>query len=388
MEVKEMNLEQVEARLSEIKASLESEENLETLKALEEEVRALKEQRDNLQAIEARKKAMEDVAKGVGTEKRNFTEEQKGKKTMDYTARSAEYKSAWLKKLAGNVNGAPMFGELTEEETRAFTFVTTNTSAVVPTVILERIEDLLNNDAPIYEDAQKMSIAYGAELPRVKAIVAGDAAVTAEGQPNADEEDTFDSLPLVGVEIKKHIRMSRQMQFQSIDAFEEWVVGHLARRIAVAKESYIISQLADATYGIATENQLTATTLTAAELRTAMGLLRGNGARKIYANSKTIWGTIAGLVDNSGNALFMPSSMDTPFDGRVYGAEVRRDDNLADNVVYIGIPTQIIANEAIAFDVTPQLATDGSLARLFVGYSLFAAGLTDPKGFVKLTLGE
>ena len=72
----------------------------------------------------------------------------------------------------------------------------------------------------------------GFGVPRHTAIAAGDAAATDEGVANSDEQDTFVLLPLDGVELKKHIKITRKMEFQSIDAFEDWIVDHLAARIA------------------------------------------------------------------------------------------------------------------------------------------------------------
>ena len=140
-------------------------------------------------------------------------------------------------------SGKKLFGELTQKEERAFTFVTENTGAVVPTEILNRIVSLVDNDSPIYLDSSKSNMVFGFEIPRLKSIDAGEAKVVNEGEANDDEQDSFDNISLAGVEIKKHIVMSRKMQFQSIKAFEDWVVVHLSERIRVAKEKYIIEQL-------------------------------------------------------------------------------------------------------------------------------------------------
>lgn len=377
MEIKNMNMSDIEARMAEIRSEMESESA--DLDALTEEVKRLKERKAELEsAAEKRSKILEEVgsAPAARTFKTDRSEER-------FTVASPEFASAWWKQLATDARGKKMFGELSDVEERAFTFVTTNTPDVVPTEVMDRIVELIDNDSPIYDDSYKSNMRFGFSLPRHKSITAGDAKNVTEGAANDDEQDTFDSLDLPGVEIKKHIVMSRKMEFQSIDAFKEWVLTHLAARIRVAKEKYLISQLGQTTTGIETGNVLTAAALTDAELRKCLALLRGSGTRVLYANSDFIWNTLAGLEDEGGDKLFIPSAMNDPIvEGRVYGTIVKRDSNIPDDTFYIGYPNKILSNEFILFDITPQIE-DKTLNRIFVGYSLFDGGLEDPKAFVK-----
>lgn len=372
-------IEEIDKRLSEIKAELDGDCDVD---ALEKEVRGLKEERKTLMdMLEKRKQLQNEVANGAGEVIRGFKPETEEKR---YDASSPEYKTAWLKNMAMDSRGKKLFGNLTKEERAAFTFTTANTGEVVPTEIMNRIVSLVDNDSPMYDDSFKSNLVYGFEIPRLKSIDAGDAKNVTEGAANDDEQDTFDSIALPGVEIKKHIVMSRKMQFQSIQAFEDWVVTHLAERIRVAKETYILSQLAKSgTVGIDSGNVISAAACTDEEIRKALGLLRGSGERVLYANSNFIWNTLAGLETTEGDKLFIPNPMADPLvEGRVYGTAVKRDSNIPDDTFYIGYPKKILSNEFILFDITPQIE-DKTLNRIFVGYSLFDAGLEDPKAFVK-----
>ena len=372
-------IEEIDKRLSEIKAELDGDCDVD---ALEKEVRGLKEERKTLMdMLEKRKQLQNEVANGAGEVIRGFKPETEEKR---YDASSPEYKTAWLKNMAMDSRGKKLFGDLTKEERAAFTFTTANTGEVVPTEIMNRIVSLVDNDSPMYDDSFKSNLVYGFEIPRLKSIDAGDAKNVTEGVANDDEQDTFDSIALPGVEIKKHIVMSRKMQFQSIQAFEDWVVTHLAERIRVSKETYILSQLAKSgTVGIDSGNVISAAACTDEEIRKALGLLRGSGERVLYANSNFIWNTLAGLETTEGDKLFIPNPMADPLvEGRVYGTAVKRDSNIPDDTFYIGYPKKILSNEFILFDITPQIE-DKTLNRIFVGYSLFDAGLEDPKAFVK-----
>ena len=371
---------EIETRLAQIRQEMEQDGA--DLDALTEEVRKLKAELAQIEAAaEKRRKLREEVTNGVGTTVvRTFGQEQTA---CAYTADSEEYRRAWLKNIAIDARGNRLFGALTDEEQRAFTLLTSNTEAVVPTAIMNRIVELVDSDSPIYDDSTKSSMVSGFSIPRHNPITAGDAKKVDEGAANDDEQDDFDSIDLPGVEIKKHIVMSRKMQFQSISAFEDWLVTHLAARIRVAKEKYLIQQLEDPTKGIEAGNKIQAAALSDAEMRKALSLLRGNGQRVLYANSNTIWNTIAGLENEKGEKLFIPNSMSDPVvEGRVYGSLVKKDGNIPDDTFYVGYPKKLLSNNFIEFDITPQIENK-TLNRIFVGYSLFDGGLEDPKAFVK-----
>jgi HK97 family phage major capsid protein len=237
----------------------------------------------------------------------------------------------------------------------------------------------------MYNDASKSAMVQGFQIPRHTAIAAGDAAATNEGAANSDEQDTFDYLPLAGVEIKKHIVISRKMKWQSISAFEDWIVTHIAERIGVAKEARILSQLGDATYGIAAANVATGVEATDANIRAKLGLVRGTGAKVLYANAYTIWNILAGINDGAGNKAFIPSPQADPVTkGVVYGYTVKEDNNLADKVIYAGAPSKILANNFE--DLFINRAMDPkTFEDIVAGYSLFDAGLENPLAFVKVT---
>lgn len=372
--------EEIEVRLAAIRKEMDAPDA--DIDALTEEVRGLKAELDQInEAAEKRRKLREAVSGGVGTVVRNFAND--GPATKQYTADSEEYRRAWLKNLAVDHRGTHIFGDLTEEEKRAFTFTTENTGAVIPTAIMNRIIELVENDSPIYEDSQKSNMASGFSVPRHKGITAGDAKKVTEGAANDDEQDEFNSIDLPGFEIKKHIVLTRKMQFQSISAFEDWIVTHLAARIRVAKETYLIGQLDNPSVGIDSSNIVQGTALTDAEIRKVLGLLKGTGIRVLYANSNMIWNTIAGLTDEGGDKLFIENSMADPvIEGRVYGTLVKKDSNVPDDTFYVGYPNKLLSNNFIDFDITPQIEAK-TLNRIFVGYSLFDGGLEDPKAFAK-----
>lgn len=384
--LKKMTVAELQARQSELKAIGENPENRSTeeLEQLAEERTAIDEELAERRAQAARDALRRDAVAGgtVGTNLLGTVPQQQEQRELN--ADSPEYRRAWLKKLAVR-DGVPLFGELTEAENRAFTFTTANTPAVVPTEIMNRIVELVESDYPMYNDAAKSAMTSGFQIPRHKSIDAGDAAATNEGVANADEQDTFDYLPLSGVEIKKHLVISRKMKWQSIGAFEDWVVKHIAERIGVAKETRILAQLNDATYGIDAGNVNASATADDASIRAELAKIKGQGRKVVYANAYTIWNILAGINDGAGNKAFIPSPQADPVtQGVIYGMTVKLDDNLANKVMYAGIPGKLLANDFEALFINRAMDPK-TFEDIIAGYSLFDAGLENPKSFVKVT---
>lgn len=380
-----MTIEQIEARLAEIRKQIES-ASAEEIEKLSVEVDTLAEERKKVLAAEAARKELRSrVASGAeGTAPAPVIP-----KAVQHGADSEEYRRAWLKNMAvfraQDGSETRLLGDLTAEEREAFTFTTANTTSVVPTVVMNRIIELVKSMAPMYEDATKSGMTQGFSVPRHAAISQGDAAATSEGVANDDEIDIFSTLTLTGVEIKKHVKITRKMQWQSISAFEDWLVQHISKRIAVAKETRILAQLNDTTPGIAAANKI-ARTYTDNAVREALALIAEDGTKVWYANSKTIYNGLAGIKDNNGRPLFLESTVtdDPKIKGRIYGGLVKEDSNIPDNVVFVGVPASILANDFEALfigrqtDMTTFVTTIG-------GYSLFDAGLENPLAFVKIT---
>ena len=385
MEFTSMTVEELEARLAQLPDEIEKDGA--DLDALDAEFKGITAELDARKAAAVKKAEIRNaVASGDGKVVAEIpTQEKRTMEEIKYNAQSPEYRTAWLKNIAQR-DGQMIFGDLTETEQRAFTFTTANTGAVVPTETMNRIVELVESMAPMYDDATKTGMVKGFGVPRHKSIAAGDAAATDEGVANADEEDTFDLLALDGVEIKKHVEITRKMQWQSIDAFEAWLTDHIAKRIAVAKEAQIRARLDAVATGIAAANVLTAQTYAEGTIRAILAKIKQSGTKVWYANTNTIWNGLAGIQDGNDRPLFVPSTLDSDptIQGRIYGGSVKVDENLADNVVYVGVPASILANDFEALFINNAIDPK-TFKTIIAGYSLFDAGLENPLAFVKAT---
>ena len=389
-----MTLAEIIARMNQIDAEVRSCTEAAQIEKLTAELTELQEKRAQLEAAAARQKEARGIQSGV-VDTTVVATGVASAEERTYDASSPEYRSAFLKNIAVDRDGNHFLGDMTKEERAAFTFMTSNTSAVVPTTMLNKIVDRVKADAPMIEDAVMTAIEGVFSFPVRTAIAQGDAAVVGEAAANNDEQDTFVLATLTGVDIKKHAIMTRRMQFQSVDAFEDWLVADISKRIAVAEEAVARARLdgtapatgetANANVKINASNVLTAQAYTDAVIRNIFSLLDENGEVVIYANSQTIWNGLAGIVDADNKKIMIPNGMVDPVvQGRIYGASVKKDSNLAANVAYFGVKGALKANKFGPMEVFPtREAKTGNM--IYTGVETFDAGLENDKAFVKVT---
>lgn len=314
--------------------------------------------------------------------------------TTDY---SRYERTAYFKDLAQRSGLVFADGEMTREERAAFTHLTSNTGAVVPTEVQNEIISLIDSSAVLFGDVHRDNFQHIYEIPRHAAIAAGDAAATAEGAAPANEEqNTFNTITINGDEIKKTFKMSRKMSVTSIAAFESYIINEMAARLAYAAEGKIIDTLSDATYGMVAANKITITganaKLTKAKLVEALGKLKtfNNPAPKgavVYANGTTIWNQIAMVEDANDRSYFIQSEQteDPTVQGRIFGKLVKQDDALADDVILIGYPDLFRSNIFDGISIDPYVE-HGSQKRCWDGYLLYGGALAVPQAFAKITI--
>lgn len=377
---------QLEERANQILKEMTDEgANLPELRA---EANAIREERA-ARAAEAQKREIRSAIAGGAGNVVSRPATSAAREERRYDESSPEYRSAWLKNLATTQDGVRHLGEMTQEERTAFITTTANTGTVVPTVVANEIIELMDGRAPIYQDAYKTYMTQGFGVPRHTGITTGDSSGVTEGTANAnDEQNAFNLLPLDGVEIKKHVVQSRKMKFKSLDAFQTWLVKELGERQIVAKERLCIARMkgsapeggtAVADAGIASGNKNNSVARTDAGIRGMLALVKG-AEKTIYANANTIWNVIAGIEDGGGHRLFIPSGMDDPITaGRVYGAKVKEDPQLANDEFFVIAKGQLQVNEYDELEIfaTVEAKTANDIK---TAYSLTDAGVRDPNG--------
>ena len=379
MSIEEMNLEQVEARMAEIEAI-----NPETYEGEAEELRtelealgARFEELEKRQKTEEVRKALEEGK--IAPTKRIQKQEEEGRKTMTFD--SNEYRGAWDKMMLG----LPM----TDEERTAFTHTTGTTSGqtagyTIPTTLVNKIWDLIEEKHAILGDITIYRTGTILDVVKRTAIAAGDAATASEGAaPSNDENNTFAKVTLAGKDFAKTVKISYALGIMSMDGFESFIVKEISDRIGAALAADVITQIGTDYYS--TGNDLDVATsgkVVWTDIAGALAVLKNAGNINVYASQATIYKYIVGMVDTTGRPLFQHDANEK-IRGYLAGFPVKAEDAIADDLIWIGDPDQVVGNmvQDIMVESDRNIETH---TIIYAGYARFQCALVAPKAFAKL----
>lgn len=341
MQINEMNIQDVDARLAEIENSLETRSG-EELEAIKAEVEALQLRKAELLEAEKRQAIAEQLTKGeILPEK--IVEERNEVTIMQQNMgiESAEYRSAWLKTL--------MNKQLTEPEQRAY--ATTDDHTAIPTLVADKFFEKMKKLAPMLSEITLLRASGN-----IKFMVEGtrnSAAKHTENSAIATSADTVISVTLSQYEFFKKVSISESALSQSVDGFENWLIEMLSGDMARCIDDYIIN---DSTNGLAAaayttgENQILNTATTGYTYKNIVDLIAllpaaYDAEAKFLVNKKTLYGQIANIVDTNKRPIFVESP-EGGSTGRIMGYPVVVDDYVAtaNNGLYLGKLSDIVGN--------------------------------------------
>ena len=380
-----MKLHEIEARLAEIRDLLTKPDA--DLDALETEVAELSEARKAIQdATEKRSKLVAAVGTSPAPVLRSFPVAEPEARTESFDASSPEYRSAFLKTLAKNpMTGEMRLGDLTDVEKRAFTYTTATTTAVLPTAMSTKIWDHIEQRYALLGHVAKSAFQTIYQFEQATVIAAGDADVTNQNTANADDmQITFVPITLSGVEVRADVVISRKMQIQSMDGFEDFLVRKISERIGVKMNVQLFSDIVDDRTVALIE---TAGALSEADFRSALGSIKGGYDCRVYANQSTIWNDIAGVQDENLRPYFISDTQadDPTMQGRIFGKPVYLDDTLADDTIHVLYVDTIEAN--LFQDVEILSDVDAKThATTYGGLAIFEAALGDTRGLATISI--
>ena len=340
MNLSELNGEQLQARLEELKAETSEEKRdalgNDELEARITEMEAIRNEIDARKAAaaeEARK--CEEAAQMSG---KPIIEEKTEVKHMERN--SVEYRDLWIKNLQGRLN---------EEEARAYAAADANNA--VPTLVSDKMFEKMKKLAPMLSEITLLRVAGNVKFATEG--VRNTAVKHTENSAMTAAADTIVNVTLGGFEFMKVIQISRTAALMSVNAFEDWLVEMLAGDIARAIDDYIIN---DATNGIAAltyttgTNQILDTATTGykyADICDLIALLPAayDAEAKFLTNKKTLYGQIAQIVDSAKRPIFVPDTVNG-IGGTLMGYPVVVDDYVttANGAVYLGKWTDVVGN--------------------------------------------
>ena len=350
----------------ELKALIENDASDEEYQAKVAEINALNEKWDVTSQRIADAKALDDNRRDINLENASVQVPQ-GAKVVDSVSfapqagaadevidmNSKAYETAWAKMMMGK--------KLTDAEQNTISMVnaaltTVNTGAVIPTTVAEGIWDLIEEQHPLWADAQKTYV--NGNYNMIVSDVSSEAAWYDEATATADGSETFRTIALTGCELARNIVVSWKLREMAVEDFIPFIQRKLADKMGkalsygVAKgkgqpgasdtfkaepKGIITALLAETstpqikTY---TAGSLGYSDLTAARAKIAYGA----SALRIYANSKTIWDELANVKDQNQRPIMVADPINGGV-GRIFGIEVKEEDALADGEILFSAPS-------------------------------------------------
>ncbi|WMJ83400.1 phage major capsid protein [Oscillospiraceae bacterium LTW-04] len=363
----------IEARLSAIKGEAAKDDA--DIDALTKEAGDLQEERTGLlNQIEKRQKLLDSISNGSeGQITRIFDD---GSEPRKYTAESPEYRSAFFKNLLGK--------ELATEERAAFTHLTTNTAAVLPTTTLNQIWDLVSGQHSIMKDIKVLKTGTVIKVAKHVSILQGKAKKVAEGVANDDEQNEFIDVTLTGNDFSKHINVSYAMAQMSIDALEAYLVSELSEQLGEAMADDAVATIIT---GINAANKVetaAVATVTYKELAGVFGKLKRARDIKVYVTNATLYNRLVAMTDDTGRPIFQ-SNMQDGAKGALLGGLIRIEDSVGDDKILIGDPNRVLFN--MVQDIMIERDKDiKNHVYTYAGYARGEGALMDDKSFALLTV--
>ena len=236
-EVKDMTLEEVEARLAELDGLMSPESEAEVTDEMTEEMRSLQKHKAELVALETRKAQAEEIRTGKTDETVEVIEERKEVNTMkkiEEYRNTKEYINAYAEYIKTGK----------DEEVRAL--LTTNVGDAGEVAIPDFVSDIIKTDwleSGILSRVAKISV--GGNYKQQFELTAGDAVIHDEGSGAVSEEElTLGTVTLIPQSIKKWIGVSDEINDMKGEAFLNYVYKELAHKIRVKAESILIGKIA------------------------------------------------------------------------------------------------------------------------------------------------
>ena len=352
-----MNLEEINARLAEIAADIETRGDAvtaEELTAYEGEVKTLKEQRGQLMqqggAVEQRRSLLAAIAEGrKGTVVRNFPNpaaapaggaERRSEDVDVYD--TVEYRRAFMSYV---LRGTPI---PTEYRADAVTS-TSNVGAVIPTTTINKIVDKLESSGMIIREVTQTAYRGGVTIPTSSAKPV--ATWVNEGAGSDTQKKSTGSITFAYHKLRCAVSITLETGVMALTAFESVLTNNVSEAMVKAIEAAIIS--GDGTgkpKGILAETPSTGQALSASAVaysdlvnaEAALPLAYENGAK--WCMTKKTFMAYAGLQDTNGQPI---GRVNYGIDGKPERVLLGRPVILTDDME--SYSTTLAANKIFAF---------------------------------------
>ena len=236
MEIKDMTLADVEARMAELDSLVEKAEEPEKVEEMTEELRSLQERKVELDALEERKANAKALEENRADDTVTIVEEKKEERTMlkvEEYRNSEEYINAYAEYIKTGK----------DEEVRKL--LTTNVGDAGEVAVPDFVFDIVKTDwlkSGILSLVKRISVQGNMKVQFE--LTAGDAVIHDEGSGAVSEEElTLGVVTLVPQSIKKWISISDEVNDMKGEAFLRYIYDELTYKIARKAESILIGKI-------------------------------------------------------------------------------------------------------------------------------------------------
>ena len=377
MEIKEMKMEDIEQRMSEIKNLMTAEDA--DIDALNSEVDSLIERRNQIEADAAEKRALHEKVASMDAKPIDEIKEKEERKMMDVKEyrNTTEYVEAFARYIK------------TGDETECRSLLTENVgtgTVVVPAIV----ENIVNTAWERDELMSRVRRTFIKGNLKINFEISGtDAVVHTEGGDAVDEEElALGKVTLVPANIKKWISISDEVYEMGGEAFLDYVYDELAYRIVKKMAAIAIAAIlaspatssASAPAVAVLTQALGAGTIVAAE-----SLLSAEATDVVAIMNRGTWGALKAIQVTSGQ------NVGDVFDGLdvVFTDALKAFANASANEAYMivgdlkGITANFPAGDDIKYKFDDLTEATSDLIRV-IGRVYAGIGVTAPFRFTQV----
>ena len=390
------SVKEMEERAQAINSSIDNDPNAD-IEAFNIELRGIKEARENADLRSDNQAAGLNLVTG-----RNLKGEEKKTFEGEDVAATPEYRSAFYKTLMGRKltdNEQAAFNAVTEKRSDAYS-TSSDVAAVIPTQTLNQIVSKARTMGGLLAEARAFHMPTKISIPI--ATPTANASWHTEGADVDTTEPSITNITFDGYEILKIFSISVKVKTMTINAFESYLAEELTACVMGTINAALVSGTGSG-QGTGIESGITwvktaGSTQNAVEVAngtdvayadvvaTAALLKRGYAMGAKWAmNNKTLYSVFYGMVDDNGRPVFIADPKNEGV-GKILGFDVVIDDNINDNVAYLGNYSKYLGYN-MPMGITLDSSKDSSFKSGRIDYRAMAIADCKPiltEAFVKL----
>ena len=269
--------------------------------------------------------------------------------TDDEVYSTKEYRSAFFKNLLNkplNENEQKAFDtgrQVFEKRASQFNTVT-NSASVIPTQTLNQLIVKAGQEISLIGTVKSFSMPSNIDIPVATPL--SKASWHAEGTAVDSEKTSATTVKFKSNEIMKIISISASVSTMSIDAFESYLTDQLVKSVMLTLNDCLVNGdgsgkgkgLESIAWTDGTNSLEYTAPLAYSHFLTALASLKKGYSKnaKWTMNTKTLYSSVFSILDEQKRPIFVQNVNTQDSIGYILGKEVIIDDEVADDVIYLG----------------------------------------------------